>query len=703
MINISATVLLFTFVLSLPARADHLRETEAGVRIRLEFANAADKPSYVLGYLNRFIADQNSVRLDVLKAVIDEARDAGVAGLENTFDILRDQIFTNDQMMVKFLEDSKTIIRLPATYSGQALYEAALASPNKALQDWAVHALTKKKTIANQTYANNILVKLLDVQLLNPSDAALEPAIRSNQAYALKEAIDEAGFLRAENFNPSLEAVADMPGAPLAPPDALVGWPSSNILPNKTKYPILGVKGASFQRCLEVDKPTSATTYIMNDRLNFSAALPRRLEFALSYMVPYPNDGLVAIGAGGISYLKDDGFGGLTEGAGHAFQIKLSAVITLTNNTTITQTISEDKPYRIGQWQKLEGKFICPDSRIPIKSVYLQVAIPGEVECLYLDDIFVRRAMEEFVHAAPEIVSVSASPATVAVVATCQLSIHVQPGEGDGTIIGQWYSDIDGVLGSPVTMNALGDLIATVMFSHEGKHSLSLSVKNGFGLESVAYTSVTVVSPQVTLATTADLAQPVSGNLSLSVTTDGKYLGVPDTYLLSNEIEINLANGSTRKVAVSSTALSYSYALNTRQFPDGVVLARAAVYVTKRDPATGALGMRFGPFYSNMLQMYLANNASGPVAVIFIDSQENSNPLIVHFNGSYSQGPISSYYWNFGDGGKSTAANPTHSFINNTILTKTFNVTLQVKDASGASNSATSSITVAGNAAPPAT
>jgi serine protease len=53
-------------------------------------------------------------------------------------------------------------------------------------------------------------------------------------------------------------------------------------------------------------------------------------------------------------------------------------------------------------------------------------------------------------------------------------------------------------------------------------------------------------------------------------------------------------------------------------------------------------------------------------------------------------GTISSYSWTFGDGGTSTAANPSHTYA----AAGTYNVTETVKDNTGATNSKTASVTV---------
>jgi PKD repeat protein len=66
----------------------------------------------------------------------------------------------------------------------------------------------------------------------------------------------------------------------------------------------------------------------------------------------------------------------------------------------------------------------------------------------------------------------------------------------------------------------------------------------------------------------------------------------------------------------------------------------------------------------------------------------------VNFNGGASQAvagrTISSYTWNFGDGGTATGATPTHAFA----AGGTYNVTLTVVDSQGKSASVTKAVTV---------
>ncbi|MAS34256.1 MAG: hypothetical protein CL610_09620 [Anaerolineaceae bacterium] len=76
-----------------------------------------------------------------------------------------------------------------------------------------------------------------------------------------------------------------------------------------------------------------------------------------------------------------------------------------------------------------------------------------------------------------------------------------------------------------------------------------------------------------------------------------------------------------------------------------------------------------------------ATTVSRPIAAFSQDRVSGISPLVVRFF-NQSSGNITSYSWNFGDGGSSSAVNPTHTFRNPGV----YNVTLRVKGPGGSSN-----------------
>ena len=75
---------------------------------------------------------------------------------------------------------------------------------------------------------------------------------------------------------------------------------------------------------------------------------------------------------------------------------------------------------------------------------------------------------------------------------------------------------------------------------------------------------------------------------------------------------------------------------------------------------------------------------SPPVASFTADKTSGPFPLAVNFNSSASTGSITSYAWTFGDGGTSTAANPSHTYASSGIYTVALTVS-----GSGGSNTQT--------------
>jgi len=89
---------------------------------------------------------------------------------------------------------------------------------------------------------------------------------------------------------------------------------------------------------------------------------------------------------------------------------------------------------------------------------------------------------------------------------------------------------------------------------------------------------------------------------------------------------------------------------------------------------------------------------NNPVADIQANPVSGQSALLVNFLSTNSYDPGGSnltFTWNFGDETQSTEENPTHTFVNNTVNSITFTVTLIVTNASGiSSNPATIIITV---------
>ncbi|MDP2927274.1 MAG: PKD domain-containing protein [Candidatus Omnitrophota bacterium] len=89
--------------------------------------------------------------------------------------------------------------------------------------------------------------------------------------------------------------------------------------------------------------------------------------------------------------------------------------------------------------------------------------------------------------------------------------------------------------------------------------------------------------------------------------------------------------------------------------------------------------------------------AQPPVAVIIAQPVKGYAPLKVNFSGQKSHsksGKIISYLWDFGDGDTSTQKNPENTYWSTTFGSRSFTVTLTVRDQAGSVSSTTSIIEV---------
>ncbi|NGO12643.1 carbohydrate-binding protein [Streptomyces sp. HC44] len=108
-----------------------------------------------------------------------------------------------------------------------------------------------------------------------------------------------------------------------------------------------------------------------------------------------------------------------------------------------------------------------------------------------------------------------------------------------------------------------------------------------------------------------------------------------------------------------------------------------------------------GDEYSGLYRIENATDGHSPVAEASADRTSGQAPLKVKFSSagtSDADGDALTYSWDFGDGAKSTSANPTHTYKKN----GTYTATLTAKDPSGRTGSASVQVVV-GNTAPKVT
>ncbi|HUQ66576.1 MAG TPA: PQQ-dependent sugar dehydrogenase [Flavitalea sp.] len=132
----------------------------------------------------------------------------------------------------------------------------------------------------------------------------------------------------------------------------------------------------------------------------------------------------------------------------------------------------------------------------------------------------------------------------------------------------------------------------------------------------------------------------------------------------------------------------------------GNVIDTGAVVALALHPTQG--GIYFIDFTSKIKKITYNSNNQAPVAVASSDKTYGNSPLSVHFTGSAStdaNGDKLTYLWNFGDGTRDTAANPTHIFNPPSGTSVKYTVTLTVTDSYGSSDQSTLFVTL--NNTPP--
>ena len=197
-----------------------------------------------------------------------------------------------------------------------------------------------------------------------------------------------------------------------------------------------------------------------------------------------------------------------------------------------------------------------------------------------------------------------------------------------------------------------------------------------------------------------------------SSVVSGTKRGVPDIAFDAdpNSGALVIVNGSTQQIGGTSLAAPIFSGVWARMLAikgTGLGFAAPLIYQlpssTFHDVISGnnggetaTAGWDYTTGFGSMIIANLANNLGGgtgnvpPVA----NFSDTVNGLSVSFTDSStdSDGSIASRSWTFGDGGTSTATNPSHTYA----AGGTYSVALTVTDNAGATNTKTQSVTVSG-------
>jgi parallel beta-helix repeat protein len=197
--------------------------------------------------------------------------------------------------------------------------------------------------------------------------------------------------------------------------------------------------------------------------------------------------------------------------------------------------------------------------------------------------------------------------------------------------------------------NATTQQNPTHTFSQPGTYNISLTVTDSNSDQDSASVSIQVNSPAAQLTASAG-ASPMTGHAPLDVQFTGSVTGGTSAY----SYHWTFGDGG------SSTAKNPSH--------------------TYAQP--GTYTVTFTVTDSNSLQdsTSLSIQVSSPTAQLTASAGANPitghAPLDVQFNGSVTGGTSPySYQWTFGDGGSSTAKNPSHTYAQPGTYTATFTVT----------------------------
>ncbi|WP_162558687.1 PKD domain-containing protein [Robertkochia solimangrovi] len=184
--------------------------------------------------------------------------------------------------------------------------------------------------------------------------------------------------------------------------------------------------------------------------------------------------------------------------------------------------------------------------------------------------------------------------------------------------------------------------------------------------------SLTLVNPN----TNTDIVDLTNGSMiDLDLIASGVNIRANTNPAVVGSVVMNLSG----TVTTSATESVAPYALfgdsngnyNVGALPEGSYTLSAVPYTNSGGQGTAGTGLTIQFTVTGEIQL------SAPVAVVAAVPTSGTAPLNVAFssNGSFDDIGIVSYAWNFGDGGSSTAPNPSHNYLSAGNYTATLVVT----------------------------
>ena len=247
------------------------------------------------------------------------------------------------------------------------------------------------------------------------------------------------------------------------------------------------------------------------------------------------------------------------------------------------------------------------------------------------------------------------------------LSVGFDASASTGTIASYLWDFGDGSTGSTQTANHL--------YTNAGTYTVRLTLTDNVGQSNtatVAVTASTVASPLATPPTAVISSSAATGTAPLTVSFDG--------------------SGST---ATNATLTAYNWSFGDGGSATGPKVSHSyttAGTYTATLTVTDSKGLTSGEIGTPVIVTSSTVTNKVPQAVISATPTSGSAPLTVSFDGggsTDSDGSISSYLWNFGDGSSATGKTVSYTYTTEA----TFTATLQVTDNQGGKGSTSVTIT----------